>query len=826
MAKKKSTVSQVGKLTGKSVMFVGKFGYGGRDLPGMRKLADAEGATVLEGDKSAPDYLVAGTGVGGNAPAAVAKIQNKYPEVQVIDAAGFYQLVNPTPDECVEYMKSRTLGHVFWSELSFRLGQSKATIDLSGTDFRNQHVDGTFYCFGLDNCDFRGAKISGDFPKVTGAKFDDSHWSEGGFSEAEDCSLTRITMNRTRWNPAQFIRCDFSGAKLDIDIGSYTTATDCVFKNADLSGGRLEHSKFHGSDFSGANLSETKLQQSDFTNAQLSGADLSRADLRGVLFVNADLRKVKFHDAKLSGADFTGAKIDGADFADAILTDVKLDGVDISKAKNLVQTVARTIGSNMQELTKVALASHKFSTSIELNISPHESATIYAQVQRYGTRAYANAKYQHESPGNSLSSNIISTTFEQCMLDLADMWSRGKPDFQTVKVEAKKCPLRGQELKDLAIAAWHEACGLAVPSPEELKKVAQQSASETASLRETMIAELHAGSAGVKKWNERPSQDRAKLGKLRKHDFSNANLKGAHLDSQDLEGCNFADANLIKAYFNGAQLKGVDFSRANLTGANMASAKPADAIFAGAKVIKCNLRVANFLRTNFRNADLTGSDFSFASLNGADFTGATLIDVEFHQTKFDESTIFPPGFVLPEGLLWKGTGPRPGAAPLPPAPPVGSLTFDDFIQRLNKNVEAARMEKAADMLKAERFQLFAEVTDDSLTGIVKSQSSQELVYSCRLSANGSFGCCTQNLRPCGGLRGALCKHLLVLIVGLAKAGELDAATVDHWVKLSRRQKPGLDEEPMSATFLRYKGAEAGEIDWRPTETIPEDFYAM
>ncbi|MHB8898287.1 MAG: hypothetical protein ACYC6Y_06030 [Thermoguttaceae bacterium] len=29
-------------------------------------------------------------------------------------------------------------------------------------------------------------------------------------------------------------------------------------------------------------------------------------------------------------------------------------------------------------------------------------------------------------------------------------------------------------------------------------------------------------------------------------------------------------------------------------------------------------------------------------------------------------------------------------------------------------------------------------------------------------------------------------------------------------------KPELDKDVMSETFLRYKGAEAGEIDWRPT----------
>src|SRR5262249_21785458 len=133
---------------------------------------------------------------------------------------------------------------------------------------------------------------------------------------------------------------------------------------------------------------------------------------------------------------------------------------------------------------------------------------------------------------------------------------------------------------------------------------------------------------------------------------------------------------------------------------------------------------------------------------------------------------------------------------------------------------------AGAMLKAERFQLFAEVKDDHLTGVVKSQSSKDLVYSCRLASDGAFGCCTQNLRPCGGLRGALCKHLLVLIFGLARAGQLDTAAVNQWIDRSRRRKPAIDAEAMSATFLRYKEAEAGEVDWRPTETIPEDFYAM
>jgi hypothetical protein len=140
--------------------------------------------------------------------------------------------------------------------------------------------------------------------------------------------------------------------------------------------------------------------------------------------------------------------------------------------------------------------------------------------------------------------------------------------------------------------------------------------------------------------------------------------------------------------------------------------------------------------------------------------------------------------------------------------------------------DEAKLKKAMSMLKAERFQLFAQVQPDQVVGVVKSQSSHDLVYSCRLGSDGKYSCCTQNLNVCGGLRGSPCKHLLVLIVGLTKAGELDPATAHEWTQASRGKKAELDKDAMTETFLRYKGAEAGEIDWRPTETIPEDFYAM
>ena len=154
------------------------------------------------------------------------------------------------------------------------------------------------------------------------------------------------------------------------------------------------------------------------------------------------------------------------------------------------------------------------------------------------------------------------------------------------------------------------------------------------------------------------------------------------------------------------------------------------------------------------------------------------------------------------------------------------IDLPGLFKRLTTNTDASRMQKVTKMLRADRFQLFAEVTADHLTGVVKSQTDADLVYACRLGKGGEFFCCTQNLAHCGGLRGALCKHLLVLVIGLTQSGQLEPALAHQWTLASRKKKPALDNEAATATFVRYKGAQAGEVDWRPTETIPEDYYAL
>src|SRR5262245_36631312 len=146
--------------------------------------------------------------------------------------------------------------------------------------------------------------------------------------------------------------------------------------------------------------------------------------------------------------------------------------------------------------------------------------------------------------------------------------------------------------------------------------------------------------------------------------------------------------------------------------------------------------------------------------------------------------------------------------------------WDDFLEHLPGVVDGGKLAKAMTMLRSEKFQLYAEVHPDFVTGVVRSQSSASRVYACRLANNGRYSCCTQNLIQCVVSRGSPCKHLLVLVVGLVKAGGLEATAALEWLKGARKMgktwdghKP--DKDVVTATFLKYKGAEAGEVDWRP-----------
>ena len=483
--------------------------------------------------------------------------------------------------------------------------------------------------------------------------------------------------------------------------------------------------------------------------------------------------------------------------------------------------VKSRIGEKVEALARVADAADKFDVSVTFVLESGVLAT-YRVVQK----TYSGSKmFLAEELGRE---QLVRSTFTIALKEILDCDKVSKLHALAIKAPNSSVPIK--ELRKLAIEAWSEALGIEVPAESSVGKDVETTKSRQESTRKQFIDYLRGGANGIASWKKRTAEQSKLVKQLKGCDFSNLDMTGVAFYNSylfDFEGCNFENTNLSQANLDRCLFGGSNFRNAIMDGASLTNSTDAsNADFSGASLKSADLRSICLAGAKLRGADLTNVSLFHADLRGADLSDAKLERADFNGTLYDESTVFPGGFAFADGLKYSGKGRDPLLAQRVKAlAPDGKVDFDTFVSRLNKEFDQERLKKSLKMLKAESFQLFAEVKPDSLVGIVKSQTNPDLVYSCRLTETGSFACCTQNLNSCGGLRGSLCKHLLVLLIGITKSGQLDAASACEWVMASQRMNALLDKDIMSATFLRYKGAEAGEVDWRPTETIPEDYYA-
>jgi len=157
---------------------------------------------------------------------------------------------------------------------------------------------------------------------------------------------------------------------------------------------------------------------------------------------------------------------------------------------------------------------------------------------------------------------------------------------------------------------------------------------------------------------------------------------------------------------------------------------------------------------------------------------------------------------------------------------VEAIDFQGLVMKLHSIAVGTRLSNSMKMLRDEQVHLYSDVNADRVSGIVHSQSGGG-VYSCTLGKDGEYGCCDQVLDKCWSSQGhTMCKHLLVLVLGLVRNGELEAPKAFNWIKEAQANRPiKEDSSELAKTIVRYKGMQQGELDWRPTETIPEDFLA-
>jgi uncharacterized protein YjbI with pentapeptide repeats len=811
-----SPIPPAAALAGKKVAIVGRFIPGNQTESELRGFARTRGAAVVTGKGEAPDYLVEVFETQGPAPPLSAQIQKKHRDVEVLSRDEFQKLLAFTADELLAVLRTGPHDEKVWTAVWWLMRWAGHPLTLRGADLRGRNVSGAhLYEVKLEGADLQGATLHRTtIYDLTDCNLDGATLTDSHIRGARNCTFRKAVITRGVLQPPMS-GCDFTGAKLT-DVSLREKMSDFCFDGAELVNSDGQHGKFVECSFVKARMPGAALYRADLSGCDLSGADLTGANLWLASLAKADLTNATVRDAVLVKADLGGAKVAGADFAGSNLTGATDKGVNWSKARNAVLRPAARPGPNLRKLGQAAAKAKNLSTSIKVDLGPGETVILSVIKDRqYATRAGS----EHQTKSGRVKDGAESPTADRGMLNLGDRWSLGTPRLDSVAITAQGSGVRADALKTLAVAAWCEAFGRPVPSEEERTEQESSSAAD----RDSLLGALRSGKVGA--WNKRPERDRVAVGPLKGTDLSGVKLARANFKKLDLRNAKLAGANLSQAAFEEAKLTDAVFDKADLTRANLVKVYALRASFAGANLTRARLRASNLKSASFAGANLTGADLIYADLTGADLSGARLDGAKLDAARFDDKTVLPAGFVPPKEMKWVGKGHRPRPTAVVVAKP-GVMDFNAFHQSLSAKVDPARMEKAKSMLKADRFQLFAEVTADGVIGVVKSQSTDERLYSCRLGAEGSFGCCTQNLNICGGLRGAVCKHLLVLMLGLAKAGQLDPATADAWVDASKAQKPEIDSDEMSEAFLKYKGAEAGEIDWRPTETIPEDFYAM
>ena len=152
------------------------------------------------------------------------------------------------------------------------------------------------------------------------------------------------------------------------------------------------------------------------------------------------------------------------------------------------------------------------------------------------------------------------------------------------------------------------------------------------------------------------------------------------------------------------------------------------------------------------------------------------------------------------------------------------LDFPSLILLLRTVANPRKVDRAIQMLKTASYNIYADVSDKKVAGIVNSQSGGGYYYAPWIKKNGQYSCCDEDLDACMGLQGSICKHTLVLLLGLAKKGEIELQQAFDWAAAAMNKSPVENEDESATMILRYKGVKTGEVDWRPTETMPEDFY--
>jgi uncharacterized protein YjbI with pentapeptide repeats len=832
---------QAPRLANQQICFAGKEKRYETSRSKLEAFAKLEGATINKKlNKQTNMLVIMNGGATAGAKKEAEKLIAQGASLVVLAQDEFRDLFLPVESEIPDMLQAGPAGKQRLESLLEASGvghfRNPHHFDLSGQSLKGcDFSDMKLHKFDLTGADLSGAILdtteTGELKQVNLQQATGMHFRP---TNLIDCQCQKV-----QW-PHMFLGfhshgqkamsgCDFTKANLDDAYFSFAKIKQCNFQGAvltktDFNWVQIEETDFSGADLSNASLKELKCKSDvSFAKAKLINANLQNADLRGVNFQNADLT-----GARLTNVQFAQADLTGTNFKNAVLINADFTGAKHDKAKNLVlppQTKTQA-GTSCNEIGAAGKKAESIEVTFDIKLPEGETTVHVHSTAGHPAQPCINYEYRL-TDAKPWKDQILCKTMPESFAKAGELFGHGKLKIASVSCRAKKSPVKGKQLQTLAIAALSEVFSVEAISEEEVKAAKQKATAASKSLKDELLMELRGGKSGIAKFNQRNATElnRTKMNRFRREDFSGCSLDGLNMEHLDFQGANLQKASLRKTKLRRSDFRKANLAGAVLTGANLELANFSDVDFSDAKLNDASLYYLTLDRANLKDADLSGAKMDFAYIRGTNLRGVDMQAATWKRNVFDEHTIFPEGFQIPTHFEFAGKGHDPRKSTGAAIDLSEIKSFDDFMKHVEATVDQSRLQKAMKMLKSDRFQLFSNISEDAFAGVVKSQTDADLVYSCRLSSSGSFTCCTQNLNACGGLRGALCKHLLVLLIGLTQSGQLELTQAAQWCSASLINKPELDRDAMTEVLLKYKGAEAGEIDWRPVETLPEDYYA-
>jgi uncharacterized protein YjbI with pentapeptide repeats len=737
-----------------------------------------------------------------------------------------HTLLCPSRDEALELLRGGPANAERWAAV-LPLAASTAEIDLTGADLTGLDLSG----FTFRRCNLAGATLAG--VTFDGATFVGTH--DGDFRKAG--SLRGVTISSAR-------RCDFdgldlTGVKLD---GRFEECTfrrtllcdaeaasvefvDCIATEGDWTGAnfsgcvatklnaltlhccktQLAHANFTGSHLGGTDFTDAVLEEAVFEGAHMEQTTFSQANLYKANFTSADLENADFRNANLAEADFTSAKTTGADFGNANIRGAKLVRNTSAVRKRPTTTVPAvpatpaqsTVQSHLTELRDALAQAPNWVLSFALVTQAHG-------LQRWTIETIGKGRFRTSCETRGENIQAQTADWVQALIDLHATNPTATPQADTVRVLPRAL---GTSLKLLPCQAICELFILAIPQTEPV------AVSLLTALTGGIEAFFRKGEESLRLWNLATEMERRALADCQNAnlagmslpglEFSKLNATGANFEKANLATAQFREANLRHAHLRGAKLKEANLGNSDCRGADAEKADLSQAVLTGS-----DWRGANLKRANLKKADVKGVRFQ-----AADLTDAILDGVVAGNTQYDDSTLFPDGFKPGQG--WVSTSGDPNE---------GVENFDALMGALAGLIGHNRSSPLYALNNAHVVPLWSEGDEDGVRGVVPESAKSTTFRACRLTSAGAHECCKQDFTLCTDAGKGMCQHVLVLLLDLARRERIALADALRWARLSLAHDRSADPEILARVFASY--AESTQTDYRPNETLPEDYYAL